>query len=551
MKKYITVIAVLVAAFSCAPLLEPEGQDPREPGRPAVESVALSSNALFLLPGEKASLTGTVYPLTARVQSVTWSSSNEGVVTVSRDGEVTAIAEGMSIITVNCDGKKDECAVTVGARRVPVTSVSLDRVGASLPVGETLQLTATVFPVDATDRTVTWTSSDTQVATVENGLVTALKAGRAVVTATSEGISATCTVIVSEPFSYGGLCMEAICSARLFISNPDGLTIEYKVESSDWISFDETEISILAKAGERVWFRGRNESYCGVRFRIMSGSFYLYGNIMSLMAGDEYEGRKQLTAEKAFYQLFIHNSGLYSHPTRDIELPATTLTGLCYGYMFYRCANLTRAPRLPARVLAERCYDSMFAFCSSLKEFPEMDAFDIAERSCFMMMRATGIEQAPELPAVNLARSCYEFMFMDCTELRKAMSVLPATVLAPNCYTGMFRGCEKLEDAPRLPATALAYCCYSFMFDGCSGLTTAPKLPATTLVEECYTGMFKGCTNLSSITCLATNISATYCTYDWLYNVAGTGTFTAANSSVGWSSGDNGIPNGWTRVNLN
>ena len=102
-----------------------------------------------------------------------------------------------------------------------------------------------------------------------------------------------------------------------------------------------------------------------------------------------------------------------------------------------------------------------------------------------------------------------------------------------------------------LPATTLGTRCYKEMFESCSGLTTAPDLPATTLVEECYTGMFKGCTNLSSITCLATNISATYCTYDWLYNVAGTGTFTAANSSVGWASGDNGIPNGWTRVNLN
>ena len=111
-----------------------------------------------------------------------------------------------------------EVSVTVTSPVVPVTGVKLDKATATAEASKTVKLTATVEPADATDRTVTWTSSDTQVATVENGLVTALKAGRAVVTATSEGISATCTVVVSKPFSYGGLCMEAICSARLFIS---------------------------------------------------------------------------------------------------------------------------------------------------------------------------------------------------------------------------------------------------------------------------------------------------------------------------------------------
>lgn len=261
MKKYLTIISLVVAAFSCTPNLEPEDQEPQNPTEVAVESVVLSTNTLSLQPNEKAYLTGRVYPDNCKVHSVTWTSSNEGVATVSQGGEVTAIAEGTSIVTVNCDGKKDECTVTVAIVKIPVTSVSLDKTTADLLVGETLQLTATVLPDNVTDKTVTWTSSNTEVATVENGLATALTAGEAVITATAEEISANCTVTVTVPFFYGGMCMEAINSASMSISNPNGLTIEYKVENNDWTSSNGTNINIRANTGERVWFRGRNESY--------------------------------------------------------------------------------------------------------------------------------------------------------------------------------------------------------------------------------------------------------------------------------------------------
>ena len=119
-----------------------------------------------------------------------------------------------------------------------------------------------------------------------------------------------------------------------------------------------------------------------------------------------------------------------------------------------------------------------------------MAATDMAYMSCTWMMMGSGIEEAPELPAMNLARSCYEFMFMECPNLKKSMSVLPATELAPNCYTGMFQRAEKLENAPKLPATQLKYSCYSHMFNGCVSLKKGPELPATELAEACYQRMF-------------------------------------------------------------
>ena len=71
-------------------------------------------------------------------------------------------------------------------------------------------------------------------------------------------------------------------------------------------------------------------------------------------------------------------------------------------------------------------------------------------------------------------------------------------------------------------------------------------LPATTLAKNCYNTMFQWCTNLSAVTCLATDISATDCTFDCLDGVAASGTFTKAASMTGWGSGRWGFPSGWT-----
>ena len=132
--------------------------------------------------------------------------------------------------------------------------------------------------------------------------------------------------------------------------------------------------------------------------------------------------------------------------------------------------------------------------------------------------------------------------------------LLPATQLAKSCYQGMFVGCTNLIKAPALPATQLAANCYGGMFNGCSALTEAPVLPATQLVTNCYHTMFNNCWKLATVTCLATsginqNNSTTY----WLQNAGsqaeGTKTFNAV-STANWPSGFNGILNGWTRVNI-
>ena len=123
---------------------------------------------------------------------------------------------------------------------------------------------------------------------------------------------------------------------------------------------------------------------------------------------------------------------------------------------------------------------------------------------------------------------------------------LPATTLTAHCYESMFYQCTALTTAPKLPATTLTDFCYASMFKQCTALTTAPELPAATLTESCYANMFTECTSLSYIKCLATDISALGCTTIWVRDVATSGTFVRPASTTGWTTGEHGIPSGWT-----
>lgn len=121
-------------------------------------------------------------------------------------------------------------------------------------------------------------------------------------------------------------------------------------------------------------------------------------------------------------------------------------------------------------------------------------------------------------------------------------------------FRSLFKNNTSLVNHPYkeivLPATTLKSHCYQEMFAGCTGLTKAPVLPAETLSTYCYWGMFNGCSNLAYIKCLATDISAEDCTTDWVKDTKSIGTFVKAPSmetwSPAWSTGDNGIPSGWT-----
>ena len=170
-----------------------------------VTGVSLDKTNLNLNVGVEATLTPTITPDNATDKSVEWKSDDTGVATVNENGKVTAVGLGTTTITVTTtDGDfKDICTVTVTEPpTVSVTSVTLDKTSLTLDVGGSSTLTATVKPDDATNKAVTWSSSNENVATVNNGVVTAVGAGTATVTAAASdgsGKTATCEVTVNSP----------------------------------------------------------------------------------------------------------------------------------------------------------------------------------------------------------------------------------------------------------------------------------------------------------------------------------------------------------------
>ena len=143
-------------------------------------------------------LSANVMPSNATNKAVTWSSRNTSVATVSSDGTVKAVGYGTTVITAKTvNGLTSNCTVTVNP--IAVTGVSLNKTSLSFTgTGSSQTLTATVSPSNATNKTLTWSSSNTSVATVSNGVVKAVGFGTATITAKSNnGKTASCSVTVN------------------------------------------------------------------------------------------------------------------------------------------------------------------------------------------------------------------------------------------------------------------------------------------------------------------------------------------------------------------
>ena len=174
----------------------------------AVESVTIDKTTLTLVEGETATLTATVAPENATDKTVTWTSSDAAVATVDAEGKVTAVKEGTATITAKAGEKTATCQVTVNKKVVVVETVTLSLSSAQILVSEILRLTATVKPDNASDKTVTWTSSTPSVATVSDaGVVSGVAPGTTTIKAVSGSASAQCvvTVINFDPGSSEGI----------------------------------------------------------------------------------------------------------------------------------------------------------------------------------------------------------------------------------------------------------------------------------------------------------------------------------------------------------
>ncbi|WP_314791541.1 Ig-like domain-containing protein [Tannerella forsythia] len=228
------------------------------PATVAVTGVTVAPAALTLEVGQTGALTATVAPATATNKAVTWTSSAPAIATVDASGTVKGIAPGTATITVKTadGGKTATCAVTVkeaAAPAVKVTGITLNH--ASITVNgdlERVQLIATVAPATATDQSLTWTSSDASVASVDGaGLVTIRKKGKATVTAKANdgsGVSASCLFDVIRTVAN-----ETIDGLRIYVA--DG-ALRLALPSSETVHIYNVEGSLvktlILPAGDHV-----------------------------------------------------------------------------------------------------------------------------------------------------------------------------------------------------------------------------------------------------------------------------------------------------------
>lgn len=172
----------------------------------AVTGVTLNKTTATIKKGETESLIASVQPSDATNKNVMWTTSNDKVATVN-NGVITGIAKGTATITVTTQegNYKATCQVTVLEQEevptmVKVTGINLNKTEATIEVGKTDSLVATVLPSNATNKNTTWMSSDTNIIRVENGVVTAIAEGNAEVIVTTEdgNYTASCQVTVKK-----------------------------------------------------------------------------------------------------------------------------------------------------------------------------------------------------------------------------------------------------------------------------------------------------------------------------------------------------------------
>lgn len=177
--KNISITLILVLVVGCG-----KTEDSLE----TIPTIELNKNELILAKGKTERLVATFTPIDTPNKGHIWSSSAPDVASIDDTGLVTAIDPGESTITVTAlNGKKTAtCKVTIVDKIVNVTGISLDKTETTLAVGDGIKLEATIKPDTATDKSITWSSSDKQIASVDGlGNITAITKGSATITATT------------------------------------------------------------------------------------------------------------------------------------------------------------------------------------------------------------------------------------------------------------------------------------------------------------------------------------------------------------------------------
>ncbi len=256
----------------------------------AVQKVSLSKSSLDIKTGEEAALTVTITPENATNTNVTWSTGNPAVASVT-DGVVKGLSEGTSTITVITeDGNLTaSCLVSVTdyhAESVEITPAETQ----NLKKGETVQLTATVLPSNAINKNVTWTSSNTAVATVdESGKVSAVGGGEADITASTVDGNRTATVKIYVSVPCEGIALSESSLELYETTSKSGIVLTFTPEDCsnkevEWI-YDNTIVSLGFESDGTITVTALLEGETTVKATTKDGGFTAEFNVKVIAKG--------------------------------------------------------------------------------------------------------------------------------------------------------------------------------------------------------------------------------------------------------------------------
>ena len=293
--------------------------------------------------------------------------------------------------------------------------------------------------------------------------------------------------------SSGYVCL------KKYNSTSPSLTVYYSKNGGEWISVlsdDATQINVVD--GDEIRWKGTNSAYStgSDNYCSFSGTstFNLYGNILSLKYGDNFNVQNDTLDSYAFNKLFSTS----------------------------RVADAYNLP-LDFGTINERSLRQLFSLCQDLITAPKL----------------LSVQTANILGAAA--------MFFKSYNLKNGMNISATTLNGKQNFQEIYSNCTALTNPGIIQVGNLTADSFSQAFIQCTSLETAPDLLADTLSNGSYYRLFYGCSKLNYVKCMATNHSATNCTYQWLSGVKNGGTF-VKKRGVSWNSGNSAIPSSWTVI---
>ncbi len=474
-----------------------------------VTGITLNQESVSLQVNEYVTISATVYPENATDKSIEWSSSDEDIATVSK-GVIIAQKIGSATITAKSGDRFAICAVTVTGP--PVSDIVLNQTKASLNVGDTLILEATINPSDASYNNISWTSSDDNVAKVSQGIVTAVQLGTATITATAGDRTASCTVTVGNYIVFKDTLVKQVCIEQ-FDKDDDG---EISLEEASAVTdlkglFSERNIYETITAFDELQYFDHVTELPDQLFADCTAL-----QSVSIPSSVQRIGERCFSGCRSLLNVNIPSSVTeladfcfqYCESLSTIEIPLS-ITKIGEGIL-YACSNLERidgkfgvdngralvidgimkafAPygleeyTIPSSVRAVGSY--CFSGCSLLTSIKIPSSVTTLDDDCFISCKSLSHIEIPS-SVTALGYRC----FTSCTSLSSIKIPSSVVLLGYGCFSG----CTSLSSI-EIPSsvTAIGYGC----FNRCTSLSSIEIPSSVTAIEG---SCFSGCTSLSSI----------------------------------------------------